>query len=173
MQGQRLFFFGSLMDPDVLEIVTGRAIDQTHLKPGTLEGYRCEREVKESYPVLVPCPGGKATVLIAEGLSETEIDRILFYETGEYDLVPFTVDDGTGKLEAQGFATGEGIKTSGDTWRLNVWQATEKSDFLPLASAFMAAYGKMSIPEALKYWDQLTEEFEAKKPRALKRGQSL
>ncbi|WP_157230993.1 gamma-glutamylcyclotransferase family protein [Kiloniella laminariae] len=172
MLGQRLFFFGSLMDPDVLETVTGRAIDQTQLRPGILEGYRCEREVKESYPVLVPCPGGKATVMIAEGLSETDVDRILFYETGEYDLVPFTLDDGNSKLEALGFATGEGIKTSGDIWRLNVWQTTEKAAFLPLASAFMDAYGKMSIPEALKYWDQLTEEFEEKNTRPLKRGLS-
>ncbi|WP_419901387.1 gamma-glutamylcyclotransferase family protein [Kiloniella sp.] len=159
-ESQTLFFFGSLMDPDVLEIVLGHPIDQTLLKPGTLDGYRCEREAKESYPVLVPYPNGRAEILIAQNLSKTDVDRILFYETGEYDLVPFAVNDGNTQINALGFATGEGIDTSGDTWHLNVWQKTGKIDFLPLAQRFMAGYGKMSIPQALIYWDELVEEFE-------------
>ncbi|MEH6630529.1 MAG: gamma-glutamylcyclotransferase family protein [Halopseudomonas aestusnigri] len=159
-EGQTLFFFGSLMDPDVLEIVLGRTIDQAQLKPGMLEGYRCEREVKESYPVLVPYPAGKAEILIAYDLSQIDIQRILFYETGEYDLVSFTVNDGTQRISAFGFATGEGIHTSGDTWHLNVWQKTGKGDFLPMAQRFMTGYGEMSFAEALIYWDELVKEFE-------------
>ncbi|MFD2208035.1 gamma-glutamylcyclotransferase family protein [Kiloniella antarctica] len=159
-QSQTLFFFGSLMDPDVLEIVLGRPIDQTLLLPGILNGYRCEREAKESYPVLTPYPDGKANILVAHNLSEIDVDRILFYETGEYDLIPFIVHQGLNKLEAFGFATGEGIQTSRDTWHLNVWQKTDKVDFLPLAQRFMAGYGKMTIPQALIYWDQLVEEFD-------------
>lgn len=157
---QTLFFFGSLMDADVLEIVLGRPIDQEQLKPGVLEGYRCEREVKESYPVLVPYPAGKAEILIVYDLSQIDIERILFYETGEYDLISFTVNDGTQRINAFGFATGEGIHTSGDTWHLNVWQKTGKADFLPMAQRFMTGYGKMSFAEALVYWDELVEEFD-------------
>ncbi len=160
LEDQALFFFGSLMDPDVLEIVIGRSINPTQLMSGTLKGYRCEREIKESYPVLVPHPAGEANILIAHDLTQADIDRILFYETGEYDLIPFTVHDGTSQLQALGFTTGEGINTSGDTWSLNIWQKADKANFLPMAERFMQGYGKMTISEALIYWDELVEEFE-------------
>ena len=158
-----LFFFGSLMDQDVLEIVLGKKIDVQNLKQGVLLGYQCEKEVKESYPVLIPSPGKQATVLIAESLSTTDIDRILFYETGEYDLVRFNLLIDEKEITALGFATGDDIASSGERWHLNVWQKKDKAAFLPLAERFMEAYGTMTLPEALIFWDQLVVEFDQDK----------
>ncbi len=158
-----LFFFGSLMDQDVLEIVLGRSIDMQHFKLGVLHGYQCEREAKESYPVLIPSPGKQADVLIAETLSSDDIDRILFYETGEYDFVRFTLRESGKEITALGFATGEGIASSGQRWHLNVWQKKDKAAFLPLAKRFMEAYGKMTFPEALRFWDELVLEYDQNK----------
>ncbi|WP_053006130.1 gamma-glutamylcyclotransferase family protein [Kiloniella spongiae] len=155
-----LFFFGSLMDQDVLEIVLGRSIDIQHFKQGVLLGYQCEREAKESYPVLIPSPGKQADVLIAETLSSDDIDRILFYETGEYDFVRFTLQKNGQEIAALGFATGEGIASSGQKWHLNIWQKKDKAVFLPLAKRFMEAYGKMTLPEALRLWDELVLEYD-------------
>ena len=155
-----LFFFGSLMDKEVLEIVLGRPMDTDLLKTGTLRGYRCEREAKESYPILIPCPGGEAKVLLADSLGQEDIQRILFYETGEYDLVPFTITSDSKQVTALGFATGENIHTSGETWQLEAWQNKDKQAFRPMASKFMEGYGKMSILQALEYWDVLAEKFE-------------
>ncbi|WP_082114147.1 gamma-glutamylcyclotransferase family protein [Kiloniella litopenaei] len=158
-----LFFFGSLMDQDVLEIVLGRSVEIQNFKQGILVGYQCEREAKESYPVLIPSPGQQAKVLIAETLSTTDIDRILFYETGEYDFARFNpLVDGK-KITALGFATGEDIASSGERWHLNIWQKKDKAAFLPLAERFMEAYGKMTLAEALRYWDDLVLDFEQDK----------
>ncbi|WP_085904268.1 gamma-glutamylcyclotransferase family protein [Kiloniella majae] len=155
-----LFFFGSLMDQDVLEIVLGRSVDMQNFKQGFLMGYQCEREAKESYPVLIPSPGKQADVLIAETLSLKDIDRILFYETGEYDLVRFILQENETEITALGFATGEGIASSGQRWHLHVWQKKDKAAFLPLAKRFMEAYGKITLPEALLFWDELVLEYD-------------
>src|SRR3954451_21868760 len=56
---QPLFFFGALMDLDVLAYLLERPVDLDDLQPATIAGFRRVRAAGASYPVLVPEAGGK------------------------------------------------------------------------------------------------------------------
>ena len=51
---QPLFFFGTLMDLDVLAYLLERPVDLDDLRPATITGFRRVRALGASYPVLVP-----------------------------------------------------------------------------------------------------------------------
>lgn len=56
---QPLFFFGTLMDLDVLTYLLERPVDVADLRPATIQGFRRARATGASYPVLVPEPGSR------------------------------------------------------------------------------------------------------------------
>ena len=53
----RYFFFGTLMDQDVLSVVLGRRPAPGMIRSASLAGYRRFRARCESYPVLVAASG--------------------------------------------------------------------------------------------------------------------
>ncbi len=49
------FFFGTMRDRDVLELVVGRPVTDADTEAAALPGYRLARAIDDSYPALV-CP---------------------------------------------------------------------------------------------------------------------
>ena len=49
----RFFFFGTLMDRDVLELVLDRPVTERDLSPARLNGFARRRIAKDSFPVLI------------------------------------------------------------------------------------------------------------------------
>lgn len=88
----RLFFFGSLLDPELFEVVVGRPVASVVRVPARLDGWSARRVREEDYPVLVPTAGSGTVGRVIAGLSWTEIDRVQFFEGDEYDLSPVTVE---------------------------------------------------------------------------------
>src|SRR3546814_14332510 len=76
----RYFFFGTLMDPDVLRLVLGRPVTRGALAPARLHGYRRMRILRDSFPVLVadPPPPVEGSVFNAAGAPDDA--RVLFFE---------------------------------------------------------------------------------------------
>ena len=52
---QPLFFFGTLMDLDVLTYLLERPVDLDDLCPAAITGFRRVRVLGAGYPVLTPC----------------------------------------------------------------------------------------------------------------------
>jgi len=87
----RLFFFGSLLDPELFEVVVGRPMASVVGVLARLDGWSARRVREEDYPILVPTPESGTVGRVIAGLSWTEIDRVQFFEGDEYDLSPVTV----------------------------------------------------------------------------------
>ncbi len=75
----RCFFFGSLMDRDIAELVLGHRIEPGLQQPGFLHGYERLLVAEESYPALAPRPGSKVTGLIVEQISAVDMARMQFF----------------------------------------------------------------------------------------------
>ena len=90
----RFFFFGSLLDADVAELVLGRRPAPRAWEPAALDGYVRAIFAKESYPILVPRAGGRVDGALMRGLSAEDTSRIAWFEEGEYDVraLPVTLD---------------------------------------------------------------------------------
>ncbi|MGH6887228.1 MAG: gamma-glutamylcyclotransferase family protein, partial [Geminicoccales bacterium] len=78
------FFFGTLMDRDVLEIVLGRPVGEDELAPARLRGYRRVRTATRPYPMLKPDPDGVVEGMLLIEASRRDEVRILHFEDQEY-----------------------------------------------------------------------------------------
>ena len=152
----RLFFFGTLLDPELFALVIGRPMADFQIRSAALPGRQRHKVRGESYPILVPQPDGAVEGLLVEGFSTAEMERMQFFESDDYALQPVTVAlaDGS-RVDAQIYATTGALQDTGEAWHLEAWQATEKPRTLMHHEAYMSLYGKMSSTEAASRWPEV------------------
>jgi hypothetical protein len=86
-EGAFFFFYGTLMDRDLLSAVLGRRVWPRALAPAVLRGYRRSSVHGASYPVVLPQRGGLVAGVILCGVSVVESARLSAYEGDGYELV--------------------------------------------------------------------------------------
>lgn len=151
----RLFFFGTLLDADVLALVLGREPPAADRQAATLRGYRRLTVADETYPVLHPQPGASVTGTVIDQLDEEQVRRACFFEDDEFELRPQRVELATGgDAEALTFMPTVKLELSDQPWELAAWQAEHKADFMPMARDWMAGYGHAEPAELEGRWQQ-------------------
>ena len=154
----RMFFFGTLVDPDLRAIVLGRDPHALDVERASVFGMRRSRALGEWYPILVPDPAGRVDGLLAGGLTARDIDRLRFYEGIEYDLQPIQVFAGDRHHTAHAFTATDRLAESGDAWDLSAWQRTDKALSLVVADELMRLYGRLSMSEMEDHWATVTAQ---------------
>jgi Gamma-glutamyl cyclotransferase, AIG2-like len=125
------FFFGTLMDRDVLEIVLGRAVAENELAPARLGGYRRVRTASRPYPMLRPDPDGVIEGMLLIEASSRDEARILHFESEEYVDRPTAVRSACGQeIEARVFFALASMGETEEPWEPGSWASRHKSDFL-------------------------------------------
>ncbi len=159
----RFFFFGLLRDADVLERVTGRLWTADRFTGARLAGARLVRLRGETFPMLVAAPGVWVPGVVVEGLTESDLDRIRFFESVEYQpaMVEVELQVG-GRVEARAFAATLRAVHDEEPWSFEIWRRRDKARALRETELWMALYGHLSAGEADRRWDA-----------ALAAGQSL
>ncbi|MEM7257647.1 MAG: gamma-glutamylcyclotransferase family protein [Pseudomonadota bacterium] len=154
-----LFVFGSLMDPDVLALVSGMALSDLTLATASVQGYRQGEVEEESYPVLVACESAQTSGLLIKGLSDTALARILFFEGEEYRLQKIEATLDNGEAVAAFYFCDTGAYTVRDAmWDFDQWQQIHKPSFIEASRQYMALFGSMSAAEADAHWTALTQQ---------------
>ena len=95
-----LFFYGTLRDERVREIVIGDHIKQFNLIDGYLIGYKLHRVKNANYPLILRDPSSKVKIcgLIATGLDEKIVKILDTFEGKNYsraEVVAFQAFDDT------------------------------------------------------------------------------
>jgi gamma-glutamylcyclotransferase (GGCT)/AIG2-like uncharacterized protein YtfP len=136
-----LFFFGTLMDPDVLGLVIGRPVARAALEPARLEGFRRLRVEGASYPMLVADPEGVVEGRLWREASAADRARLDTYEGEGYERVPLEVETTTGeRLLAEVYLVRPGrLRPSAEPWDLASWQARFKRHYLAQGEALVGA----------------------------------
>lgn len=134
---QPLFFFGTLMDRDVLAHVLSRPVDPDELMPASLAGFRRLGCRAGSYPVLVPGHGTLVEGLLLRRASRRDIARINHYESEEYEVELRLVATAEGHWPAWLFRALDHLEDDGIPWALASWQARHKAGFFALCDGWM------------------------------------
>jgi hypothetical protein len=151
----RFFFFGLLRDPEVLELVTGRRWPVADFPTARLEGARLVRLREENFPILVSAPDAAVPGIVAEGLTESDLDRIRFFESVEYEAATVEVVLRSGaRIEVRAFATTTRAAHDEQPWRFEDWVVHDKARALHEAGLWMALHGHLSVEEADRRWDE-------------------
>lgn len=125
-----LFFYGTLMDLDVLSRVTGRPFTADALLPATLTGWRRVRALGEPYPIVLPEPGGVVQGVVVRDLTEADVAKLSHYEGTKYDLVPADAEIGGKPHPVRFYRPGPAFKADPEPWVFENWLKDEKAAFL-------------------------------------------
>ena len=126
------FFYGTLMDVDVLARVTGRPRRAIQLLSARIEGYRPVRVPGATYPVLTPDPSRHADGKLLLGVTAREAARLKRFEGVEYIVGRLSVDaEGLGRVAAQTFLPRPGLTPRYlAPWTFDDWQRRHKRAYL-------------------------------------------
>lgn len=122
------FFYGTLMDPDVLAAVIGRRVLPARVKAATLAGWRRVGLKGTPYPVVVPgAAADRVEGVLVTGLTAADVRNLKRFEGAAYGVEAVTVatDDGAG-VSAQAFVPMKGIAATDTEWDFEIWRRRHK-----------------------------------------------
>ncbi len=133
------FFYGTLMDGDVLARVLGRRLPPAHMEAAVIEGYRRLYVAGAWYPMLVPEPGGRVEGRLASGIDAAAAARIAQFESDAYELEALPVRAARrGAVRALAFMARPGVAASPEEWDLASWRRRHKRTYMRLVGGWMA-----------------------------------
>jgi len=150
----RFFFFGLLSDPELLDLVVGRAVPGHPFPAARLKEHRLVRMQRETFPMLVSAPGQVVPGVIVDGLNDTDLARINFFESVEYEPRPLTVELAGAPIEALAFGTNARAVPGQESWTFEDWRVRFKAHDLREARLWMSFYGVIEVAEADLLWEE-------------------
>ncbi len=140
-----MFFFGTLMDADILAAILERSPAAAEREVAYLRGFRRVFVAGRPYPMLIEQTGGRVEGVLVHGLSERDCARLGYYEGWEYVTAPVTIRTLSGKtIETEMFTCSSGVLAENRDWRLDIWQRKHKPAALTAASEAMARFARVS-----------------------------
>jgi hypothetical protein len=133
------FFFGTLMDRDVLATVLDRPVADDEMTPAWLHDYRRVRAATVSYPLLVTSPGLVVGGVVVRPKDVRDDVRIRHFEEGEY-LERWLIVHlaGGGRLATRVFFGLEVLQATAEPWDLAAWRRAHKAAFLEQCRQWMS-----------------------------------
>lgn len=142
------FFFGTLMDREVLATVLDRPVAADELRCAWLEGYRRVCTAHAPYPTLVPRPAGVVDGRLLLRPSPRDAVRIRHYEDEEYvdRVLPVRVAGadaagdavaGDDVVAARVFVALETMGQLDRPWDLGPWARVHKARYLEQCREWM------------------------------------
>lgn len=132
-----LFFFGTLMDPEVRALVMGRDVHPEQVEPAIAQGFRRVFIAGRHYPMLLAHASGWVEGTLVTGVDAVSLHRLQVYEGWEYTLQPIQVQASGRKVMAHVFMSRPKVAPDRRPWRLDQWQRRHKRTFLPKARLHM------------------------------------
>lgn len=131
------FFYGTLMDRELLERVAGEPVAPSRVAPATISGFRRTGVVGRSYPILVENPGGRVAGILVFGLSARAAMRLDAYEGANYRLADAEVKAGQRLVAVRYYAfvgATNGLRSDWRDWDLDRWRRRWKRRAMRRAS---------------------------------------
>lgn len=173
LSGQTFFFYGSLMDVELLEAVLCRKADSLSFTPGWLNGYIAETALGYSFPTLIERSDARAHGIITAGLSTDDVARIAYFEDTEYDTVAHSIATARRPVTAHVFMANASLRSSGEAWNFDAWRKRDKPLLLAVTRRVMSEhYGVTPFEEVDAHWHRIKAEIEAGMRPARKRAAS-
>lgn len=125
------FFYGTLLDPDIQELVIGRRLRPHELESAVVHDHRRVFIRGAWYPVLVPAEGRSVTGRIARGITRREAQLIHYFEDEDYRLETLRVVSRRRGLVATHVYAPRDLSDASDTdWYLEEWRRRFKWQYL-------------------------------------------
>lgn len=150
-----IFFYGSLRDRQLAEIVLGRPLAPDDMVAASVQDHAAYRMADEAYPALLPAPGMVAEGVLLLAPRDADIARLAFYEEAEYGLADIDVLTAEGPRKARYFCVTQKTPTQPEAWDYQRWQAEDRDVALHAADELMAYYGRLPEERIDEIWSAI------------------
>ena len=128
---RRFFFYGTLLDRDVMSLVLGRRLPPAAFAPALLPGHGRRRAKGASYPVVVRAANSEVPGAVVGGLGARDVARLAAYEGPGYRIVTVGVKAAGRHQTASMFEPViSRLQPSRESWTLAPWQRCHKRAFV-------------------------------------------
>lgn len=147
------FFFGTLMDSDLRDLVVGRPVLEECVRKAFLPNTRRVAIRGQSYPIVVPDAGNRVEGHLVRDLDETAAARLGYYEGDEFDAELRDIELPTGNYtKAWVFLSNPDLSLTSGKWRLGDWQRQFKRESLCQARSAMAEIDTLELDGLKADW---------------------
>lgn len=123
----RLFFYGTMRDPDVRHMVFGPRAGDLILRPASLPGFRPYRARGGDFPVLVRRTAWRTPGQLVEGPRHGDLLRLFHFEGPDYlPARHLVIDQGGRRVSAWVLLPDSPQRASAKPWHLRGWQLRHK-----------------------------------------------
>jgi hypothetical protein len=136
----RFFFYGTLLDPDVMALVIGRRLPPSAFVSAILPGHARRRAKGATYPVVVRDLADRVRGVVVGGLTSRDVARLAAYEGPGYRIAPLKVRVGGTLATVSVFEPVVArLQPSLSPWDYTLWRGRHKRPFVArLRKAFIA-----------------------------------
>jgi hypothetical protein len=136
----RFFFYGTLLDYDVIALVLGRRLPPAAFVPASLPRHARRRAKSATYPIIVRDPRGAVPGVVVRGLSARDVALLADYEGPGYRVAPLRVRVADAMTTVSVFEPVQSrLQPSGELWDLALWQRRHKRAFVGRLKRMLSA----------------------------------
>ena len=147
----RLFFFGTLRDRELLEVVLDRPVAPEALRPARAPGCVARRLAGQDYPHLAEEAAAVAEGVVFEATPD-ELARLDYFEEAEYGLTPIMVETDRGTAEAHYYRSTDKLRAGEGQWDYEEWRRGPRAIAMEAARELMAHYGVVPVEDIDRIW---------------------
>ncbi len=125
------FFYGTLLDPDVMALVIGRRLPPQAFVPAILPGHSRRRAKGATYPVVVRDAADQVQGVVVGGLTSRDVARLAAYEGPGYRIAQQKVRVAGEVVTVSVFEPVVArLQPSTSPWDYAVWKGRDKRPFV-------------------------------------------
>ena len=125
------FFYGTLLDPDVMALVIGRRLPPSAFAPAILPGHSRRRAKGATYPVVVRDAADRVQGVVVGGLTSRDVARLATYEGPGYRIARLKVRVGRELVTVSVFEPIVArLQPSTSPWNYPLWKGRHKRPFV-------------------------------------------
>ncbi|GAB3097542.1 gamma-glutamylcyclotransferase [Aestuariicella hydrocarbonica] len=154
---QAIFLYGSLMDTEIRRHVFADTVSPGQVRPAVARDHRTLTYPGETFPILVPQPGGLVQGEVLLSPNSEALARMAFYEGDEYGMAALNIELENGQQLTAHYnqASNEELPVT-EPWCFHQWQRSERDTLVEMCRQYMhRCWGKMSVLEADAVWQEL------------------
>src|SRR6266508_3835081 len=125
------FFYGTLLDHDVMALVIGRRLPPSAFVPAILPGHSRRRAKGMTYPVVVRDPADEVRGAVVGGLTSRDVARLAAYEGPGYRIARLKVRIAGDLATVSVFEPlALRLQPSPSPWHYALWKSRHKRPFV-------------------------------------------
>lgn len=153
------FFYGTLVDADVRQLVLGRPIPDAAVRSATLQDFQRYSVLDQPYPAAVPQPGSAIDGVVMPGASLVDAAKLTCFEGSDYEvqlrrvmIVGNTGGSSEDERNAWVYIASERVPRGDPGWSIDDWRSRHKPAFFEIANAWLDAISDADLAAAEQLW---------------------